>query len=53
MRAHEGQVERRCPTERLAGNNELIFDLEHAVKDLIDAITERDRPRMDALIAAI
>ena len=22
--------------DRLAGNNELIFDLEHAVKDLID-----------------
>lgn len=38
--------------DRLAGNNELIFDLEHAVKDLIDAITETDKPHMDALIAA-
>lgn len=38
--------------ERLAGNNELIFDLEHAVKDLIDAITETDKPHMDALLAA-
>ena len=39
--------------DRLAGNNELIFDLEHAVRDLIDAISEKDRPHMDALIAAI
>jgi wobble nucleotide-excising tRNase len=39
--------------DRLAGNNELIFDLEHAVRDLVDAITERDKPHMDALIAAI
>lgn len=38
--------------DRLAGNNELIFDLEHAVKDLINAITETDKPHMDALIAA-
>ncbi len=38
--------------DRLAGNNELIFDLEHAVRDLIDAITEKDRPHIDALIAA-
>jgi wobble nucleotide-excising tRNase len=38
--------------DRLAGNNELIFDLEHAVRDLIDAITEKDRPHMDALMAA-
>lgn len=38
--------------ERLAGNNELIFDLEHAVKDLIDAITATDKPHMDALMAA-
>ena len=38
--------------DRLAGNNELIFDLEHAVKDLIDAITETDKPHMNALIAA-
>lgn len=39
--------------DRLAGNNELIFDLEHAIRDLIDAISERDKPHMDALIAAI
>lgn len=38
--------------DRLAGNNELIFDLEHAVKDLINAIAETDKPHMDALIAA-
>lgn len=38
--------------DRLARNNELIFDLEHAVKDLIDAITEIDETHMDALIAA-
>jgi wobble nucleotide-excising tRNase len=38
--------------DRLAGNNELIFDLEHAVKDLIDAITETDKPHMEALIVA-
>lgn len=38
--------------DRLAGNAELIFDLEHAVKDLIDAITETDKPHMDALTAA-
>jgi wobble nucleotide-excising tRNase len=38
--------------DRLAGNTELIFDLEHAVKDLIDTITETDKPHMDALIAA-
>ncbi|MGE8681522.1 MAG: AAA family ATPase [Achromobacter marplatensis] len=38
--------------DRLAGNNELIFDLEHAVKDLIDAISETDKPHMDALVAA-
>lgn len=38
--------------DRLAGNNELIFDLEHAVKDLLDAIAETDKPHMDALVAA-
>lgn len=38
--------------DRLAGNHELIFDLEHAVNDLIDAITETDKPHMDALLAA-
>lgn len=39
--------------DRLAGNNELIFDLEHAVKDLIEAITERDKPHMDSLLASM
>lgn len=39
--------------ERFAGNNELIFDLEHAVKDLMDAIAERDKPHLDALMAAL
>lgn len=39
--------------DRLAGNNELIFDLEHAVKDLIEAITELDKPHMDALMTSI
>ncbi|HCU0834246.1 hypothetical protein FA342_03155 [Pseudomonas aeruginosa] len=39
--------------DRLAGNNELIFDLEHAVKDLIEAITELDQPHMNSLMAAI
>jgi wobble nucleotide-excising tRNase len=39
--------------DRLMGNSELIFDLESAVKDLIDAITESDKRHMDALIAAI
>lgn len=38
--------------DRLLGNNELIFDLEHAVKDLIDAITETDKPHMTALMTA-
>ncbi|MBR7782593.1 AAA family ATPase [Undibacterium luofuense] len=39
--------------DRLAGNNELIFDLEHAVKDLINAITETDKLHMDALLASM
>lgn len=38
--------------DRLAGNNELIFDLEHAITDLMEAITETDKQHMDALIAA-
>lgn len=38
--------------DRLAGNNELIFDLEHAVKDLIEAINETDKRHMEALITA-
>lgn len=39
--------------DRLAGNNELIFNTEHAIKDLIDAITQTDKQHMDALIASI
>lgn len=39
--------------DRLVGNNELIFDIEHAVKDLIEAITQTDKKHMDALIASI
>jgi wobble nucleotide-excising tRNase len=39
--------------DRLIGNNELIFDMEHAVKDMIEAISEHDRPHLDALLAAI
>lgn len=39
--------------DRLAGNNELIFDIEHAVKDLIEAITHTDQKHMDALIASL
>lgn len=38
--------------DRLAGNNELIFDLEHAVNDLMEAIAATDKPHMDALVAA-
>jgi wobble nucleotide-excising tRNase len=39
--------------DRLVGNNELIFDVEHAVKDLIEAISHTDQKHMDALIASI
>lgn len=39
--------------DRLAGNNELIFDTEHAVKDLIEAIKATDQMHMNALIASI
>lgn len=39
--------------DRLVGNNELIFDVEHAVKDLIEAITQTDQKHMDALIASL
>ena len=38
---------------RLTGNNELIFHTEHAVRDLIDAITQTDKQHMDALISSI
>lgn len=39
--------------DRLAGNNELIFDTESAVRDLLDAITEKDEGHMKALLASI
>ncbi|MCS3510142.1 AAA family ATPase [Pseudomonas grimontii] len=39
--------------DRLAGNNELIFDIEYAVRDLIEAITQTDQKHMDALIASL
>jgi hypothetical protein len=39
--------------DRLVGNNELIFDVEHAVKDLIEAITQTDQKHIEALIASI
>ncbi len=39
--------------DRLVGNNELIFDVEHAVKDLIEAITQTDQKHMNALIASL
>ncbi|MEN5255223.1 AAA family ATPase [Pseudomonas protegens] len=39
--------------DRLAGNNELIFDIEHAVKDLIEAITQTDQKHMNSLIASL
>ncbi|WP_156357160.1 AAA family ATPase, partial [Pseudomonas sp. NBRC 111144] len=39
--------------DRLVGNNELIFDVEYAVKDLIEAITQTDQKHMDALIASL
>lgn len=39
--------------DRLTGNNELIFNTEYAVRDLIDAITQTDKQHMDALIASI
>lgn len=39
--------------DRLAGNNELIFNTENAVRDLMDAITQTDKQHMDALISSI
>jgi wobble nucleotide-excising tRNase len=39
--------------DRLAGNNELIFNAEYAVRDLMDAITQTDKQHMDALISSI
>lgn len=39
--------------ERLAGNNELIFDLEYAVRDLLSAIEEQDPRHWEALVEAV
>lgn len=39
--------------DRISVNNALIFDLESAVKDLIDAIAENDKPHLDSLMAAV
>lgn len=39
--------------DRLAGNNELIFDVEHAVSDLITAIKDNDPLHLEALIQAV
>lgn len=39
--------------DRLAGNNELIFDLEHAVNDLLSAIREKDPLHWEALEKAV
>jgi wobble nucleotide-excising tRNase len=39
--------------DRLVGNSELIFDIENAVKDLFEAITDTDKKHMDSLIASI
>ena len=39
--------------DRLAGNNELIFDVEHAVSDLLSAIEERDELHWNALMLAV
>lgn len=39
--------------DRLAGNNELIFDVEHAIKDLFSAIQERDPHHWNALLNAV
>ncbi|MDH3999186.1 MAG: AAA family ATPase, partial [Desulfuromonadales bacterium] len=39
--------------DRLAGNSDLIFDTEHAVNDLIEAINNNDNMHMQALEASI
>ena len=39
--------------ERLAENNELIFDIEAAVKDLFDTLTENDPLHLEALEASV
>jgi len=39
--------------ERLAGNNELIFDVEYAVTDLLSSIEDNDPLHWEALIQAV
>ncbi|OUH43798.1 hypothetical protein AZ019_004758 [Klebsiella pneumoniae] len=39
--------------ERLAGNNDLIFDLEHAVKDLFDIISVKDPLHWQSLVESV
>ncbi|TGL55687.1 hypothetical protein EHQ61_00045 [Leptospira wolffii] len=39
--------------DRLIGNNELIFDIEHAVNELLSAIQSNDSLHWDALLRAI
>lgn len=39
--------------DRLTGNNELIFDVEHAVNDLLTAIRSEDPLHWEALIQAV
>ncbi len=39
--------------DRLAGNNELIFDVEHAVNDLLSAIQANDSLHWNALVQAV
>lgn len=39
--------------ERLATNNDLIFDIENAIKDLFDAIRSKDQMHMEALEASV
>jgi wobble nucleotide-excising tRNase len=39
--------------ERFVGNNELIFDLEHAVNDLLTEIEQKDRFHWNALMEAV
>jgi len=39
--------------DRLVGNNELIFNTENAIRDLLEAINEKDEGHMRALLASI
>lgn len=39
--------------DRLAGNSDLIFDTEHAVKDLLDAMRTKDNMHLQALEASV